>query len=92
MLAKENKTDENHAKLAAWWAASKAEAENDKKPVQKAGVYGGQRALKLTAYVPMIMAVLYLLLIIYFKATGGYKALHVTGEEASGGVQGPMEA
>ena len=92
LLAKENKTDENHAKLAAWWETAKAEADNDKKPVQKAGVFGGQRALKLTAYVPMAMAVLYLLLIFYFKATGGYKALHVTGEEASGGIEGPMEA
>jgi MFS family permease len=92
LLAKENKTDENHAKLAAWWEASKGTADQDKPLVQKAGVYGGQTALKLTAYVPMAMAVLYLLLILYFKATGGYKALHVTEDEVRGGVPGPMEA
>ena len=80
LLAKEGKTDDNHAKLSAWWETAKDSAEADKKPVQKAGVFGGQTALKLTAYVPMIMAALYLLLILYFKATGGYKALHV-GEE-----------
>ena len=48
-------------------------------------------ALKLTAAVPALMALLYLLLILYFKATGGYKALQVTGEQIAGGVQGPGE-
>jgi len=60
--------------------------------VREAGIFGGKQALTWTAYVPMTMAVLYLLLIIYFKATGGYKALHVGEEEMAGGVAGPMEA
>ncbi len=89
LLVKENKKDENHAKLAGWWDTAKATAEADKKPVQEAGIVGGRTALKLTAYVPMAMAVLYLLLILYFKATGGYKALKVSGEQVAGGVQGP---
>ncbi|MEQ1858705.1 MAG: MFS transporter [Chthoniobacteraceae bacterium] len=89
LLAKENKQDANHAKLAAWWETAQASADADKKPVQAAGIHGGKTALKLTAYVPMAMAVIYLLLIIYFKATGGYKALHVSGEQIAGGVQGP---
>jgi MFS family permease len=92
LLAKENKTDENHAKLAAWWETTRGNAEQDKTPIQKAGVFGGQMALKLTAYIPMAMAVLYLLLILYFKATGGYKALHVSEDEVRGGVKAPMEA
>jgi DHA2 family metal-tetracycline-proton antiporter-like MFS transporter len=46
----------------------------------------------LTAIVPAIMAVCYLILIVYFKSIGGYKALKITGEQAAGGVQGPMEA
>ena len=60
--------------------------------MQAATIEGSRMALKLTAIVPATMAVLYLLLILYFKATGGYKALEVTGEQASGGVNGPMEA
>ena len=36
-------------------------------------------ALKLTAIVPAIMAVLYLFLILYFKARGGYKAETLPG-------------
>ncbi len=90
LLKKENKTDENHAKLAAWWETAKPAAAEDKAPVQKAGVFGGQMALKLTSYVPLVMAGLYLLLILYFKSTGGYKALEISGEKASGGVKGPV--
>jgi MFS family permease len=77
LLAKEGKKDENHDKLASWWATAKPTAAKDKEPVQKAGIFGGQQALKLTAYVPMTMAVLYLLLILYFKSKGGYKPVDI---------------
>ena len=39
--------------------------------------------LKLPADVPGLMALRYLLLIGYFKDTGGYKAIHVNDEELS---------
>ena len=42
-----------------------------------ATLHGGRMALKLTSYVPATMAVCYLLLILYFKARGGYKAVEV---------------
>lgn len=77
LLAKEGKKDDNQAALAAWWAGAEPSAATDKKPVQDAGIHGGKTALKLTAIVPAIMAVLYLLLILYFRAKGGYKALNV---------------
>ncbi len=77
LLTKEGKKDENHAKLAAWWEGAKASAEKDKKPVGEAGIHGGKTALKLTAYVPAMMAVIFFLLILFFKARGGYKALNV---------------
>ncbi|HET6409763.1 MAG TPA: MFS transporter [Chthoniobacteraceae bacterium] len=91
-LAKDNKADANHDKLVGWWQTAKASAEADSKPVTAATLEGGRMALKVTAAVPVIMAVLYLGLILYFKATGGYKALHVSGEQIAGGVQGPGEA
>lgn len=90
-LKKEGKADKNHDQLAAWWEASKSSAEADSKPVTAATLEGGRMALKITAAVPALMALLYLLLILYFKATGGYKALHVTGEQIAGGIQGPGE-
>lgn len=96
-LAKEGKTDENHAALQKWWnsasqfALTKADKEARKKDpkavppkdddtVKEAGLYGGRMALKITAIVPAIMAAGYLLLMLGFKARGGYKALHVNGE------------
>ncbi len=61
------------AKLADWWSTAKEFAKEDKPPIDKAVVYGGQMALMWTALVPATMAVLYLLLLAYFKLKGGYK-------------------
>jgi MFS family permease len=79
----------NIKKLAEWWETAKTFADVDgstkekKGPVELAGVYGGKMALKKTAYVPATMAVCYLLLILYFKARGGYKAVNVEQEIAA---------
>lgn len=53
-------------------------------------------ALAITAILPCIMLVCYLILIVYFKSKGGYKAEVLVGHEAedekfTGGVPGPME-
>ena len=50
-----------------------------------------------SVFVPAMMALGYLILIVYFKARGGYKAEVLVGHEAkdeefTGGVEGPMEA
>jgi MFS family permease len=90
LLKKQGKTDANHDKLTAWWDESKQSSEQDKTAVKEAGLFGGRMALKLTSFVPAIMALFYLGLLIYFKSIGGYKALEITGEQASGGVKGPV--
>lgn len=77
LLKTQGRQDENHARLAAWWADAKQTAESDKKAVQAATIFGGKTALKLTAYVPATMAVLYLLLIVGFQMSGGYKVVHL---------------
>lgn len=84
ILKKEGKTDENHAALAKWWEDASKTADKDKAPVKEAGLYGGRQALKLTSYVPLAMAGLYLLLILYFRTQGGYKALNVEEATAEG--------
>ncbi|MFN5313517.1 MAG: MFS transporter [Planctomyces sp.] len=84
LAAKSGKTDENTAALAGWWADASKTAAEDKKLVDAAGLYGGRQALKLTSFVPAAMAVLYLLLILYFKARGGYKAVQVDGAAPAG--------
>ena len=72
------------AALATWWADASKTAEADKALVTEANLHGGRTALKLTSFVPLTMAVFYLLLILYFKAKGGYKAVHVDGAAPSG--------
>ena len=84
ILKKEGKTDKNQEALATWWADAGKTATEDKKFVEEASLHGGRTALKLTSYVPLAMAVLYLLLILYFKATGGYKAVHIESPESIG--------
>lgn len=82
-LAKENKKDPNYEALAGWWETAKGLADKDSGPVAAATLEGGRTALKLTAAVPALMAVIYLLLILYFKSQGGYKAVHLeTGSSA----------
>jgi fucose permease len=56
---------------------AKAYAQNDAPVVKDAEIYGGQQALKITAGVPATMAFCYLLLVFYFIAKGGYKAVHL---------------
>jgi MFS family permease len=78
-LAKDNKKDANHEALATWWETAKVTADKDSAPVTAATLMGGRTAMKVTAAVPALMAVLYLILILYFKARGGYKAVHLEG-------------
>jgi MFS family permease len=84
ILKKDGKTDKNHAALAAWWETASATASTDKVAVNSANLHGGKTALTLTSYVPLAMAVMYLLLILYFKSKGGYKAVHIESPEAIG--------
>jgi hypothetical protein len=51
----------------------------NEKLVHDADLYGGRTALKVTAAVPATMALLYILLILYFKSKGGYKQVHIEG-------------
>ncbi len=47
--------------------------------VHDADLHGGRMALKITAAVPATMAAIYLVLILYFRARGGYKQVHIEG-------------
>jgi MFS family permease len=86
----------NQQKLVDWWESAKATAAEDKGLVTDAGLYGGRMALKLTAIVPATMAMIYLAMILYFKARGGYRAQeliskHEEAEMMVGGIAGPAE-
>lgn len=51
----------------------------DKPLLVEANLQGGRTALKITSFIPATMAVCFLLLLLYFKAIGGYKPVHVDG-------------
>jgi hypothetical protein len=70
--------------IAEWWqTVAKEHAREDSKPVEEANLFGGRMALFLTAFVPATMAVLYLLLILYFRGKGGYKKIDLAGAGVS---------
>jgi MFS family permease len=82
--------------LVDWWNEAKKTAEADRKLVLGASLFGGRMALKITAIVPAILAVVYLGMILYFKTKGGYRPQELISkhEEAlmmMGGTVGPAE-
>jgi MFS family permease len=85
------------AALKDWWDKEGApNVEKDKGPVKAARLTGGKMALQWTALVPALMAIGYLILVVYFRSQGGYTAQVLTGhaaedEKFSGGVEGPVE-
>jgi MFS family permease len=62
-----------NAELAGWWKdKGEPNKAKDKDPVKAADLDGGRMALLLTAAVPATMALLYMLLILWFRLQGGY--------------------
>jgi len=54
------------------------------KKVAEASIEGDRRTLKADSLIPATMAIIYLLLMIYFKAIGGYKPVSLKELEGSG--------
>ena len=50
---------------------------DDEKAVAAASIEGDRRTLKADAFIPAAMAVIYLLLMFYFKSIGGYKPVTI---------------
>jgi MFS family permease len=85
VLSKSGGADPNLIALKEWWQSAQQFQSQDAPQVKEATLFGSRMALKLTAIVPAMMAVLYLLLILYFRSIGGYKAVHIeTSPEALG--------
>lgn len=75
---------------------SEAQNAEERTPEQEelaaASIVGDRKTLKADAFIPATMAVIYLLLLLFFKMKGGYKPVSITREQVAGGVEGPMEA
>jgi MFS family permease len=88
--------DKNLEGLNTWWQEAEPRAKFDKGPVDTARLQGGKMALTWTAVVPAMMAIGYLILIIYFWTRGGYQAQvllehKANDEQFTGGVEGPAD-
>jgi MFS family permease len=83
--------------LKKWWdEEGEPNMEVDAPVIQDARLHGGKQALTWTAVIPAALAVGYLLLLLYFRAIGGYKAEVLVGHAAederfTGGTEGPGE-
>ena len=61
--------------------AEKDEITENEKIVAEASIEGDRRTLKADSLIPAAMAVIYLLLLLYFKAIGGYKPISIEESE-----------
>ncbi len=52
------------------------------KAIVEASITGDRMTLKADSFIPATMALIYLLMMVYFKAIGGYKAVHLAGTSA----------
>ena len=77
-------------KLSAAQTAKAEEKTAEQKELADASIVGDRKTLKADSFIPATMAVIFLLLAIYFKVIGGYKALKISPEQAGGGVEGPV--
>jgi len=81
-LEDQGRTVEAVERLDRWWESTgRPNAAVDQGPVSEARIYGGRMALKWTAVVPALMALGYLILIVYFRARGGYRPVELAREE-----------
>jgi hypothetical protein len=60
---------------------------DDERAVLTASIEGDRKTLIADSAIPATMAVIYLLLMVYFKSIGGYKPVHIDagqGDESPG--------
>jgi MFS family permease len=55
----------------------------DQQTVAAASIVGDRETLKADAYIPAVMALVYLLLFFYFKTIGGYSTVHIETPRAA---------
>src|SRR5215204_363290 len=65
---------------AAQTAAAKTP---DQQTVVGASIVGDRETLKADSFIPLTMAVIYILLFFYFNSIGGYRAVHIEGPPAA---------
>ncbi|MEY5027056.1 MAG: hypothetical protein RLZZ244_2584 [Verrucomicrobiota bacterium] len=64
-------------------ALKEGKASDDQKLIVDSNQAGDRATLKADSYIPMTMAVIYLLLMVYFKSIGGYRPVSISEQEAA---------
>ncbi len=62
------------------------------KMVLEASIEGDRRTLRADAFIPLTMAGIYLLLVLYFKGIGGYRAIRIDETDADRAAEEAAEA
>jgi hypothetical protein len=63
--------------------AAQAALTEKERLVYRSSIAGDRKTLRADSFIPATMAVIYLLLLIYFRSIGGYKPVHLTGTAAT---------
>lgn len=63
--------------------AAQAKLGAEDKAILDASIAGDRKTLRADSFIPAAMAVIYLMILLYFKAIGGYKPIHI-GEPEEG--------
>jgi len=58
----------------------------EEKTVYEASIQGDRKTLKADSFIPATMALIYLLVFVYFKSIGGYKPVHIVPIEQQAGT------
>jgi MFS family permease len=61
-------------------AAKPADLPERERKIMEASIEGDRRTLRTDSLIPATMAVVYLLLVLYFKSIGGYRPVHLSQE------------
>ena len=61
--------------------AALAALKPDERKAHRASIAGDRKTLRYDSIIPGIMAVIYLLILLYFKSIGGYKPVTIDGKE-----------
>jgi MFS family permease len=69
-------------KLAEAQKVPAAERTPEQQAVAEASIAGDRKTLESDAFIPLAMAAIYLLLLLYFRTIGGYKPVHLAGSAA----------
>ena len=70
-------------KLSGAQTAAAGTKTPEQQTVVEASIIGDRETLKADSYIPLTMAIIYVLLFLYFKSIGGYRAVHIDGAAGS---------